>query len=248
MTYLCVPIFVRTLDQTRHDLSAAVEAGAEMIELRLDTLSDARLLPQIIEAARTCRLTWIATCRPIAEGGHSAKSDEARFDLLLQAGRSASYVDWELATPGPAPRLQEISKVILSSHDFSGRPERLYNLLLEMDKSACEVRKIAWKARTIRDNAEAFEILQQAQKPTIALCMGEAGAISRILAKKFGAFLTFASLQNESATAPGQISIADMKGIYRWDKIKRGTKVYGVVANPVGHSMSPAIHNAAFEA
>jgi 3-dehydroquinate dehydratase/shikimate dehydrogenase len=78
--------------------------------------------------------------------------------------------------------------------------------------------------------------------------MGEAGIPSRVLAKKFGAFLTFTSLDEQSATAQGQISIADMRGLYRWDEIGPATAVYGVVAQPVRHSMSPAIHNAAFKA
>jgi 3-dehydroquinate dehydratase/shikimate dehydrogenase len=77
--------------------------------------------------------------------------------------------------------------------------------------------------------------------------MGEAGLISRVLAKKFGGFLTFASLGSGAETAPGQVSIHDMKRLYRWDAIGPETKVYGVVANPVAHSMSPAIHNAAFD-
>jgi len=95
--------------------------------------------------------------------------------------------------------------------------------------------KIVWTARTIRDNLEAFEILQHKQKPTIALCMGEAGLISRVLAKKFGAFLTFASLDASGGTASGQIPVTDMKRLYRWDAINADTKVYGVVANPVMH-------------
>ena len=78
--------------------------------------------------------------------------------------------------------------------------------------------------------------------------MGEAGLISRVLAKKFGAFLTFASLKDESATAPGQVTIADMKRLYRWDALNSKTKVYGVVGSPIMHSMSPAIHNAGFDA
>ena len=76
--------------------------------------------------------------------------------------------------------------------------------------------------------------------------MGEHGLISRVLAKKFGAFLTFASLTKDTGTAPGQVTIDDMKNLYRWDAIGPATKVYGVVASPVMHSMSPAIHNAAF--
>src|SRR5207247_873510 len=63
---------------------------------------------------------------------------------------------------------------------------------------------------------------------------------------KFGGFLTYASLETGGGTAPGQISIADMKNLYRWDAISEKTKVYGVVASPVMHSMSPAIHNACF--
>jgi 3-dehydroquinate dehydratase/shikimate dehydrogenase len=77
---------------------------------------------------------------------------------------------------------------------------------------------------------------------------GRGGLISRVLAKKFGAFLTFASLDAGGGTAPGQISVRDMKRLYRWDAITPATKVYGVVGSPVAHSMSPAIHNAAFDA
>jgi 3-dehydroquinate dehydratase/shikimate dehydrogenase len=116
-----------------------------------------------------------------------------------------------------------------------------------MNAAPVHVNKLVWTARTIRDNLEAFEIVQSRQRPTIALCMGEAGLISRILAKKFGAFLTFASLEPGGGTAPGQISIHDMKRLYRWDAMNARTRVYGVVASPVAHSMSPAVHNAAFD-
>jgi 3-dehydroquinate dehydratase/shikimate dehydrogenase len=157
-------------------------------------------------------------------------------------------VDVEWDSFGQTGGLGFESPLILSSHDFQGRPERLYNLLNELQASPADIQKIVWMARSIRDNLEIFEILQQRAKPTIALCMGEAGLISRILAKKFGAFLTFASLGTGGGTADGQISLADMKGLYRWDSIGPQTKIYGVVASPVAHSMSPAIHNAAFDA
>ena len=108
--------------------------------------------------------------------------------------------------------------------------------------------KIAWLARSLRDNLEAFELLRTRRKPMIALCMGRFGLMSRVLAPKFGGFLTFASLDGSSGTAPGQISISDMKKLYRWDALSPSTKVYGVVGSPIMHSMSPAIHNAGFEA
>ncbi|HET6251057.1 MAG TPA: shikimate dehydrogenase, partial [Tepidisphaeraceae bacterium] len=120
-------------------------------------------------------------------------------------------------------------------------------IVAELEKSAADVSKVVWKARTVRDNIEALELLQRKAGPTIALCMGEAGLISRVLAKKFGAFLTFASLRDDGGTAAGQIPIADMKRLYRWDAIGPKTKVYGVVGSPIAHSMSPAIHSAAFD-
>jgi len=76
--------------------------------------------------------------------------------------------------------------------------------------------------------------------------MGAGGLISRILAKELGCFLTFASIDELNATAPGQLTIKDLKELYRFDYIDTQTKLYGVIADPVGHSLSPAIHNACF--
>ena len=248
MTYLCAPIFVRDIDQARRDINAAIAEGAEMIELRVDELNDSAVLDAILKEKKR---PIIVTCRPTWEGGKSTASDLDRANLLAHATENgADYIDFEMKAVAETGLnvFHDTGRVILSSHDFNGRPEKLYNVVADMNRQPVHVNKIAWTSRSIRDNVEALELLHQRSRPTIALCMGEAGAVSRILAKKFGAFLTFASLNTESATAPGQISLAEMKGLYRWDKIRRETKVYGVVAHPVGHSMSPAIHNAAFDA
>lgn len=246
MSYLCVPIFVRTIQQARRDMAAAVEAGAQMIELRVDTLPAEQSLDHLLDGAM---LPVIVTCRPTWEGGYSELSHGDRAARLLHAAQSgAHYLDVELESLRRNPTSYGNAKLILSIHDFYGRPARMNNLLLELDQIGCDVRKLAWMSRSVRDNLEAFEILLRKNKPTIALCMGECGIISRILANKFGAFLTYASLNQDAATAPGQVTIADLKGLYRWEKVGRQTKVYGVVAHPVGHSMSPAIHNAAFDA
>lgn len=144
--------------------------------------------------------------------------------------------------------------LILSSHDFETMPSDLDRRVMAMaDAPACRVIKVAWRARSLRDNLEAFEIVRRKLKPTIALCMGEAGLASRVLAKKFGALLTFASLGDApgtsgGGTAPGQPTVAELKNLYRWDKLDADTKVYGVIGYPVGHSMSPAFHNAGFDA
>lgn len=243
MTSLCVPIFVTSLDQARRDIATAAEAGADMVELRIDQFTDP---VQVRALVGSSILPCILTCRASREGGQCDLPDEQRLGLLEQAGAfHARFIDIELDALQKS-NFASAGDCIVSSHDFAGRPDRLYNLLSEMNGSAADVVKIVWMPRSIRDNLEAFEILKTRQKPTIAICMGEAGMISRILAKKFGAFLTFASLDSSSGTAPGQVSISDMKKLYRWDAIQSDTKVYGVVAQPVMHSMSPAIHNAAF--
>ncbi len=224
-----------------------------MIELRVDTVED---VDAVAALAASYTIPFIVTRRSIIEGGRSEEATAVRLERLFRMSGDfgAQYADVELAASDQVPALKNrpageivIPSMIVSSHDFKGRPDRLYNIITEMNSLGGDINKIVWTARTIRDNIEAFEILQTRQKPTIALCMGEAGLISRVLAKKFGAFLTFASLDSDSGTAPGQISIADMKRLYRWDAINANTKVFGVVASPVKHSMSPAIHNACFD-
>lgn len=250
MTRLCVAIFVQSIEQATRDALIAAENGADLVELRIDTFTD---LVQIQLLIAAIALPKIVTCRPTWEGGRCTLDEPARRQLLSDiAATEGVVIDIELAadpvlnpaSPNTEPRLRQIA----SSHDFTGRPDRLYNILAELNASPADVAKIVWTARTVRDNIEAFEILLNKQKPTIALCMGEAGVISRILAKKFDAFLSFATLPGDKGTAPGQIGITEMKRLYRWDAMTATTKVYGVVGSPIGHSMSPAIHNAAFEA
>lgn len=246
MTSLCVAIFVTDLAQAKRDIARAAEAGADMVELRIDTFTEPH---QVRQLAEECILPAIVTCRAAWEGGQSELPDEKRLEALEAACHGkVRYLDIELETTRRGGDLPVWRPLICSFHDFQGRPAKLHNILLEMNHRPGAVNKIVWFARSIRDCIEVFELLTTRTKPTIALCMGEAGVATRILAKKFGAFVTFASLEADSTTAPGQVSIAEMKNLYRWDAITPETKVYGVVASPVKHSMSPAIHNAAFSA
>ena len=250
MTSLCVAIFVTDAAQARRDIARAAELGADMVELRVDQITPDAPLEELKVLVRDSTLPCIVTCRPSLEGGNSELSDEDRLAVLKSLSQHGfPYVDVELALVRREPHAQVIlmRPLIVSAHDFQGRPLRLHSLLLELNEAGGNVTKIVWTARSIRDNLEAFEILQRRSKPTIALCMGEAGLISRVLAKKFGGFLTFTSLEQDSVTAPGQVPVTEMKRLYRWDAIRSDTKVYGVVAQPVAHSMSPAVHNAAFD-
>jgi 3-dehydroquinate dehydratase/shikimate dehydrogenase len=77
--------------------------------------------------------------------------------------------------------------------------------------------------------------------------MGEAGLISRIIAKKLNSFVTFASIDDDTATAPGQLTCRLLKKTYHYDSIGPQTELYGVIGSPIAHSLSPAIHNACFD-
>jgi 3-dehydroquinate dehydratase/shikimate dehydrogenase len=111
-----------------------------------------------------------------------------------------------------------------------------------------DVVKLAWSARSVRDNLEAFDMLAERGRPMIALCMGPFGLMSRVLAPKFGALLTFAAVAPGGESAPGQPTIDDLRRRFRFDAIGPATRVYGVVGWPVDHSRSPDVHNAGFEA
>ena len=139
--------------------------------------------------------------------------------------------------------------LILSVHDFERRPPDLLQKIERMtDEPACAVVKVAWQARSLRDNLEAFDLLAERRKPMIALCMGRFGLPSRVLAPKFGGMLTYAADHPQEATAPGQPTIDTLVNRYRFDRINPQTKVYGVIGWPVEQSLGPVIHNAGFDA
>ncbi len=235
MTHLCVSIYVEDFSQAQRDLALAAERGADMAELRIDTFTDVDGIKKLLQAAA---LPTIVTCRSVAEGGRSVLDDVQRLSLLVEAGASgASYLDIEFASildqrwVGPTKPRSQRPGWIYSSHNFVTRPPQLNQLMIDLAQSTCDVAKVAWQARSVRDNFEAFELMRQRQKPTVVICMGEAGLISRVLAKKFGAFLSFASLDNTSATAPGQVTVEQMKRLYRWDALGTETRVYHMSAN-----------------
>ena len=93
-----------------------------------------------------------------------------------------------------------------------------------------------------------LELVRSATVPTIGLCMGDIGTPTRVLAGRCGAPFTFAPFNDERVLAPGQIGWRPMRDVFRYDSITTSTKVYGVVADPVAHSLSPVVHNAALAA
>ena len=256
---IAVPIFVRESAEVAAALNKAqraAAAGARLIEWRLDCLANDAAIDLIKESPLPC----IVTRRPTAEGGLCEEPDLQRGMFFSTIARSSSvpkFFDFELATFRKHDQswreifdaAEHDASLILSTHDFDGRPADLIQRVEAMtNEPACDVMKVAWFARSLRDNLEAFDLLSERRKLMIALCMGRFGLMSRVLAPKFGAFLTYACLEADEASAPGQPTVDELLQLYRFDRIGAETKVYGVIGWPVEHSLGPRIHNAGFEA
>jgi len=245
-TILICPLIADDVRAMRADMRRAAEAGADAVECRLDMLAEPPTDEQLRGLLEGAPLPVIATCRPARQGGRYRGDEGRRLEILRRAGElGAEYVDVEMDTPADA---RPAGKVILSHHDFQRCPADLEKIVSSLDASTAAVNKVALAARSPADALRALDAIRACRKPTIALAMGEAGVASRILARKFGAFGTFAALAEGGQSAPGQPTLDEIKSLYRWDAIGPDTAVYGVIAFPAAHSMSPAIHNAAFAA
>ncbi|MGE0609891.1 MAG: type I 3-dehydroquinate dehydratase, partial [Pirellulales bacterium] len=220
-----------------------VEQGAKLVELRLDYIKSAVDIKRLLND-RPCPV--IITCRREREGGKFAGTEEARRMLLRSAIASgADYVDLEEDIAASIPRYGK-TKRIISLHDFVRTPEDLGAIHARLAALDADIVKIATLANHPHDNVRMLRLIKDAKIPTVGLCMGDIGTPSRILAGKFGAPLTYATFHIERTLAPGQLSYDQMVNIYNYPSIDSQTEVYGVIGDPIGHSYSPLIHNAAF--
>ncbi len=220
------------------------EQGCKLVELRLDFLVTPPNLKRLL-AERHCPV--IITCRREQDGGRWAKGEEQRLMLLRQAiAAGVEYVDLEEDIASSVPRFGK-TKRIISYHNFQETPEDLNHLHARLSALNADIVKIATMAHSPHDNLRLMRLMRAARVPTVAFCMGEFGQPSRILAGKFGAPFTYSTFHAERTMAPGQLSYQQMKEIYRYEKINQATEVYGVIADPISHSLSPQIHNAAFD-
>jgi 3-dehydroquinate dehydratase/shikimate dehydrogenase len=220
-----------------------VQQGAKLVELRLDYISSRVNIGRLLKD-RPCPV--VITVRREQDGGKYTGSEDARLTLLREAiANGVEYVDLEDDIAAKVPRFGK-TKRIISHHNFRNTPDNLRELHSRMKTLDADIVKIATMANQPHDNLKVLEMMQQSDCPTIGMCMGDIGTPSRILGSKFGAPFTYATFHHERALAPGQLSFEQMMKVYRYNNLGPETAVFGVVADPVGHSLSPQIHNAAF--
>jgi 3-dehydroquinate dehydratase/shikimate dehydrogenase len=240
---LCVSI-----GRTRHkmmqtEIHEAAKAGAQLIELRLDFLAKAPDFKRLL-LEKPCPL--VAAVRRQQDGGRWSGTEEQRQMLLRQIIVGGfDWVDLETDVADVIRRFGNVRRIV-SYHNFRETPPNLDEIHAGMCKQDPDVVKLAVKAESPTDNVRVLELIKSSKTPTVAHCMGDLGIPSRILGAKFGAPFTYCAFNKERELAPGMLSFDEMMNVYHYDKINAETKVYGVIGDPIGHSLSPLLHNAAF--
>jgi 3-dehydroquinate dehydratase / shikimate dehydrogenase len=223
------------------------------VELRLDWLRNDAERGRFLHwlgKNKPKEATFLATCRRLVGGGKFPGNIEHQLSWLVQAREAGcQWCDLEVETlrelPNKSIRDYPVpGRVLLSIHDFDRTPALPRNLSTPA-RGEVDAVKIAAKAETIGDSIRLLELARHS-KNFIAVPMGELGLPARILALRQGSALAYAPVAE--ATAPGQVSLHELKHLYRAHKLGQQTQVYGVIGDPVGHSLSPLLHNTGFVA
>jgi 3-dehydroquinate dehydratase/shikimate dehydrogenase len=230
------------------------EAGETFLEFRLDYLDKpfkgAEAIRPFLEEFP--EVTVLATCRRHQNHGKYNGSIEEQFAVLEAAVNSgAQAVDIEIETAEVAhERIHQFrgrALVIVSYHNFEATPplDTIVNRVMRVPADAF---KIVTTARKPSDNVRVLAAARAFPKQKmIVLAMGELGFPTRVLSPVFGGAYSYAAPIFAEGTAAGQVCACSLRHLYRVDKLGKSAKVYGVIADPIRHSISPAVHNRAFQ-
>ncbi|HEX7481903.1 MAG TPA: type I 3-dehydroquinate dehydratase [Candidatus Bathyarchaeia archaeon] len=217
---ICVSILPKNNIEALNLIEKAEEAKADLIEVRLDCLETSR---KLTELSASTKVPLIGTNKLQSEKGFFAGIESERQQTLLNAAKSGfEYVDVDLSSPKYKETISQLkmlgAKPIVSYHKFDGAlniSAMTAVLDKELASGAC-VCKIVTTAKQIEDNLPVLSFVSFASSKAklVCFCMGEHGRVSRVLSPLFGSFFTFASLEDGSATASGQMSINEMKTAY----------------------------------
>ena len=223
------------------------------IELRLDWLADDREIERFLGklVGRRRRATLIATCRRREAGGRYRGSIAKQLFHLAEAIRvGCAWYDLEIETVRKCP--PELTDALLgdgrqlrSAHFFRAMPRDLGRVMGELARGGPDATKIAAHCDSLADARKLLALASQ-RSTLAAIPMGEVALPARILSLRRANGFAYAPI--DVATAPGQTSLADLKGRYRAQGLNSRTRVYGVIGNPIAHSLSPAMQNAGFAA
>ena len=216
---ICVVITARTTEGVVETIGRVEVHRPDLIEIRLDYLEGPYEL-DVIRGVST--LPMIATNRGTDQGGLSSEADSERMGTIIKACEVGfEYADIELAIPQAgqiAERVKDLgAKAIISHHDFKGTPpkERLKEIMTGMLVAGADICKIVGTATSPEDNLTYLNLIQE--NPSVSLVsfgMGRAGLLSRVFSPLFGAAYTYASSEASRESAPGQLTVPELRQIY----------------------------------
>jgi 3-dehydroquinate dehydratase/shikimate dehydrogenase len=245
MTPLCETVTGRSMAELLAARDAAVRG--DMVELRLDGVANL----DVNRALAGRRLPVIVTCRAMWEGGRFDGSEEERRSILaaaLERGAERVDIEWQ-AIDGHATGVsfrdlvsRYPERIVVSSHDFDGVPADVESRARAMRATGAATIKIAVSVNRASQTLCLKTIAKDGG--AVVIGMGELGVVSRLLAGRFGSAWTYAG----DGLAPGQIPARQMIEDYAFRRVGPSTHIFGVVSTNALHSLSPVMHNAAFEA
>lgn len=249
---ICVVIKGPTVEEAHQQLSKA-SAYADLVELRLDCFQSWDLASlKILRSYYS--IPMIFTLRSQMQGGSYAQSEENRLATMRSlAALKPEYIDLENHVS--AGFIEEISsqypeiKLILSYHNFTNTPKDLEGLYQQMQKTPAFFYKIAVTANNCLD---ALQLVCWAKKSgesgkLIAISMGYYGQVSRILGPMMGSPVTYAALEEDQKSAPGQLSTTTLIERYHHRSLNPHTALYGLIGDPIDQSISDETHNSLIE-
>jgi 3-dehydroquinate dehydratase / shikimate dehydrogenase len=252
---ICIALGLPDVRTLLEHATKEADGGEAFLEFRLDFLDNpcagAQAIATFVEGFPECMI--LATCRRHQNHGKFNGSIEEQFavlDLAVQCGAHA--VDIEIETAEMAPeRLKQFrarTQVILSYHNFEATPP-MDVVIHRMLRLPADAYKIVTTARKPSDNVRVLSTAKSLPKHRmVVLAMGELGFPTRVLSPVFGGIFSYAAPLYSEGTAAGQVSARYLRHLYRIEKLTKSAKIYGVIADPVRHSISPAVHNRAFQA
>ncbi len=245
---ICISVCARTAKEMLDRVNQAIPA-ADVVELRLDCVSPDEI-DSVLENLPETDKQYLVTYRPADQGGYTeaGRDERIRFWIhaLIKLRTHDLLIDHEADIELPEPH--DPDRTIVSFHDFDRTPGDLGARFDSLSSHAAKIIKIAVTVSDSSEAATVWRVLDRVgpDRRVIPIAMGEAGKWTRVLGLAYGAPLTYASLEADGSTAPGQILAADLDEVFRVKELDRETSVYGVVAGDTSYSLSPFMHNAAF--
>jgi len=245
MMKICISIAEKTLEEALAVSKRAADKSPDLIEVRFDHISP---LPDDLTGFRKITVPKIATLRSVSQGGKFTGSDREKSVLLRRAVKAGfNVVDIESDSSLLTRSLREFrgAEIICSYHDLQLTPEtaRIVEILVS-NAARGDVTKAAFKVNSIHDIlsiVEAAIVFSSTGEEFILIGMGELGEITRVRADRMRCAFTYASLEPGKEASPGQIDFDTLR------RLGDDSVVTGITGYPLGHSLSPWMHNAAFQ-